>query len=378
MQHTGILAKWIAAFFITTLLIWGATAMFTQNYYPKTWSRELARNVPVSGWSFSGRSEGWAETHFGAQGLVGMGEKLPEGSKVLIWGDSFVEAFHVPDHEKMHRQLTEMLGDEPAGSSYTAVAMGQSWWSVADHFFRIPEYERLLGDVRLHVIHLFTLDDVYPDQYEGAKVSLFRSEPKLHFEKFDNEYSEIEPPAESQLFRDSVFRARLHYFLRLKNQIASLLQLQGLRFSPGNHSGNTAGGEDHRDWDRLLDPEWVDDPAPLDAWQFVLDSLRGATDAPILFVYAPATPSVSEGEIVTRNPEASLAQSFGALCRQNEFGFINLENRFLEHWQENGAFHRGFHTSRPWEGHYNAEGHRIVAEAITQWIKENPDVVHPD
>ena len=73
-----------------------------------------------------------------------------------------------------------------------------------------------------------------------------------------------------------------------------------------------------------------------------------------------------------------MVRAFANLLQKEGFGFINLEEAYLTHWSDTGTFHRGFNNSRPWEGHYNAAGHKIAAEAIYRWIKENSHVVHSD
>lgn len=127
-----------------------------------------------------------------------------------------------------------------------------------------------------------------------------------------------------------------------------------------------------------MDPEWASKEAPLAAWNFALDRLRSASELPILFVYAPATPTLEGGRLVGINPEAALADEFSALCHAKGVGFVSLESAFLDYHAESNRFVTGFHTSRPWQGHYNAAGHRLVAEAIYEWVKAHPHVVYPD
>ena len=71
-------------------------------------------------------------------------------------------------------------------------------------------------------------------------------------------------------------------------------------------------------------------------------------------------------------------KEISVLCRENGFGFVSLEDSFNNYWNQNGKLPRGFPTSRPGQGHYNSEGHRLVAEAVHDWIRKNAHVVHPD
>jgi len=370
--------KWSAGFSLSVLLIWSVTAVFTENAVPEVWSDQLKRNVPSKDWTKSSRREGWGKSHIGDLGLIGTSlPDISEKPKLLIWGDSFVEAYHVSDPEKMHRQFNALHGTEAEGP-LSAVSIGESWWSVADYLFRIPDYETALDDVRLHVIHLYTLEDVFPDQYSGARVSLFLSEPNLHFEKYDNEGHEIESPELSGGVESLLLQLRLQFFLHLRTNLTKIARLDGLRFSPGIARKPTADPAAHRAWSRFLDPSWGSAEPPLEAWRFLLRELDSVTEAPILFVYAPPTPALVSGRQVLENPEKNLADHFSSLCQEQGIGFVSLEEPFLRFLEENGRFAKGFQNSRPWEGHYNADGHRLVAEAIHSWIQENRHVVYPD
>ena len=106
--------------------------------------------------------------------------------------------------------------------------------------------------------------------------------------------------------------------------------------------------------------------------------MDSTTEAPILFVYAPPTPALLSGDLILENPEKNLANHFSSLCKEQGIGFVSLEEPFLRFLEANGRFAKGFHNSRPWEGHYNADGHRLVAEAINSWIQENRHVVYPN
>ena len=68
-------------------------------------------------------------------------------------------------------------------------------------------------------------------------------------------------------------------------------------------------------------------------------------------------------------------------------GFIDLTPRFLAFHEETGQFPCGFANSQVSKGHWNADGHRLVAEAIAgrceQLVRNEGrqgrrDVVHTD
>jgi len=373
-----ILVKWLAGGTISLVAVWVVTAVFSDSIPLEEWSPTVKRNILSPGTTYQERREGWATNHVGGFGLIASRpEDLAASAKILIWGDSFVEAFHVEDSAKMHRCLTDRLHDPP-GDEGAALAIGERFCSIADYRFRIPDYEAALKDVKLHVIHLYSLEDTFPDQYPGGRISLFLSEPELHFEKYDNEFREIEEPVSPGRARRLIHQYHLQFFSRLRTSLAGIARLDGLRFSPGTAQKSTADPAAHRAWNRFLEPSWGSTEPPLEAWRFLLRELDSVTEAPILFVYAPPTPALVSGKLVLENPEKNLADHFSSLCEGQGIGFVSLEEPFLRFLEENGRFPKGFHNSRPWEGHYNADGHRLVAEAIHTWIQKNRHVVYPD
>lgn len=371
----SLVIKWLIGGLISFAAIWSITAVFTNNIWIEEWSPELRRNILVPGTVLREREEGWADSIVGRFGIIGSSEgEIDETPKVAIWGDSFVEAVNVADSDKMQRQLTELLRKDLGG---VAVGIGERFASFADHRFRIPSYESALGGVRLHVLHLYSLEDTLPDLYRGARISLFLSEPDLHLEKYDNEYQEGEAPIEPSRLRTNLTKLHLQFFLYLRTRLVGIARLEGLRFAPGVHRQEKPDGL-HRAWNRLIEPEWTREEAPEDAWNFLLDEVRSSTQLPVLIVYSPATPAVERGRVILENAEKSLATRFGELCEEKQIGFVSLEESFLRFWHETGRFPKGFQNSRPWEGHFNEDGHRLVAEAIHSWILENRHVVYPD
>jgi hypothetical protein len=375
----GTLLRWAFGFTLSLLAIWAITAVGTENLYPKVWSKQLHRNVAAPGWSFHNRNEAWAETKFGELGLRGTYTvAAPSVPKIFLWGDSFVEAAQVDDREKMHRQLNELLANDPE-REVQVIPLGHRFQSFADYVLQMPLHEKEISPCALHVIHLQSLDDVFPDRNEDARISLFLSKPDFHFVKYDNEFREVESPVQESALKSLSYRLGLHFFLRTKKRIFQIARLEGLRFLPGEQSLAAKDAPPaNNDWNHYLAPEWANGEAPSEAWEFLIDSLRSATTLPILIVYAPVTPVLYEGQTVKINPEEDLVRVFGDICRERGLGFVNMEKSFLEYHGKTGKFPKGFQTSRPWEGHYNTNGHRLVAESIHRWIEAHHDAVYTD
>lgn len=378
MKPFALLLKWMSGGAISIGLVWLLTAVFTGNIHIKIWSPSLQRNILSPGSLILEREEGWATSVVGGHGIIGASQAdLEAPSKILIWGDSFVEAFHVDDSAKMQKQLDGILHQRGEEGTAT-LAIGEHFASIADYRFRIPDYEKVLGKPNLHVIHIYSLDDTFPDQYPGGRRSLFLSEPELRLEKYDNEFREIEEPEVPGRARLLIERYRLQFFSRLRTNLMKIAKLEGLRFSLGVYRGMTVAPGAHRAWNRFLEPAWDPAEPPVEAWRFLLTELDEVTEVPLLFVYGPPTPALTKGTLVKENPEGPLVTRFAELCAERGIGFASLEGPFGSFLGETGRMPKGFHNSRPWEGHYNADGHRLVAEAIADWIELNRHAVYPD
>lgn len=152
-----------------------------------------------------------------------------------------------------------------------------------------------------------------------------------------------------------------------------------MRFSLGHQSTKANNSEAEPNfWTGYYDTQWATQEAPVEAWRFAIESLKEKANAPILFVYSPMTPYLKRGHVIRENPEKQLTEKFKNLCEQQGVGFLSMESDFLQFIREKGVFYKGFATSRPWAGHYNPNGHRLVAHAIHRWMTANPNAVHPD
>ena len=105
------------------------------------------------------------------------------------------------------------------------------------------------------------------------------------------------------------------------------------------------------------------------SWTFMLSKFKQQTELPIIFVYCPAIPMINNNELMLKNPDSDKSKQFNHICAEYDIGFIDVSARFLDYFKKTGRFPRGFSNSRPGSGHFNAAGHRIVAEAITEYIK---------
>ena len=69
-----------------------------------------------------------------------------------------------------------------------------------------------------------------------------------------------------------------------------------------------------------------------------------------------------------KDHNADIVSAFARECRRNGIGFIDMTQDFCNYYRETGNFPRGFHNSRPSEGHFKLAGHRLIAKAIYRAI----------
>ena len=116
------------------------------------------------------RSEGWATTYVGQHGVNAISDISKDGRiKICVWGDSYIEAFQVNDEEKLPQVLTSFLSENNY-PNLMAFGVGMSGYSVADYYFNIPRYERVVPSIAMHLIILTDFDDTLPKRVHAADV----------------------------------------------------------------------------------------------------------------------------------------------------------------------------------------------------------------
>ncbi len=349
-----MVAVWVAGFFLSCLVVWVASALWLTPYVPYVWEPELDRFVVAPG-----RYRSWVEgegiTQVGRFGVAAIPDVTRiETETVLIWGDSYVEAVQVDDDEKMSQVLTREWNARHADRPLTAVGVGTRGWGLADIYFQMPRYERLVPRVRAHFLVLGQIEDLDPDL--DHRESQFISDPAAP-EGFAFVESHWTPRAEGL----KQFLMRWHLQV-----VWEMLKRSGeaeIRFAPGQaattgESGSETGA-----------PRTI----PVEGWRFALEKLRNQVEAPLVLVYLPRLPSpLAGGRLSEDDPNADQAAALHRLCAEMNIPLIDLHDEFVALARSKRAFPRGFPNSVLGSGHLNAEGHRCVAQAIRRYLEGQP------
>lgn len=339
------------------LFLWMIGSLTCDSRVEETWSSRLERNVTAPGQVVRWRSEGWAKTEVGKEGIVGVAEESQfSDSAVLLWGDSFVEAFQVRDEEKMAQVATGLFRE--AGKDLTVFGIGASGQMIADYVLAISAYEKLFPKTRVHVIFLSDIRDMLPDQPNQDRAR-FISAPEPVIIPDPRAGKKAAPGTVTKLLN----KYHLNIVSRGKRKLGQAFS--DLRFRPGPVARSEEG------------PAVVGKAAPGD-FKFIVTALRESTEKPILVLYAPAVPSMEDGEIVVEEPDVDLVSACSAALAEAGIRMVNLGPQLEESYEEGRGFARGFANTYPGQGHLNEQGHRLVGEAIVREILKKRDAVHPD
>ena len=311
------------------------------------------RAVPIAGHQVRMRSEGWATTVYGQHGFTLKDEgKLQNANlNVVLWGDSYVQALQVSEDVRMQNVAEKELREKQVN----VVAVADSGLSIADYYFMLPRYENLVPNrAGLNLFFLGSLNDVLPDDAS----SLFSSVTI-------NDSGEIQWNEETgERLVSSAFENRLNsfhpYFFR--SLIRQGKKALPLRLYRNQHSKSNVESEQAKS-----------DIRPY--FRRMLTEFRSKSSGQIAFIYAPHVPAIEGGELSRDHDERDLALAFEEICRELNIPFRNLEEDFIESFDANQKFARGFDNTKPGYGHLNEFGHKIAGEAIAQLIR-NSDALH--
>jgi lysophospholipase L1-like esterase len=282
--------------------------------------------------------EGYAKAHFSAEGWRLTGNPQIAGApSVLIIGDSHVEAYSVPDRETMGSILERRLRAE--GKPWNVLQYG---WRGADG----PDYVYQAALVR---------DQFHPDW-------IFLVTTKGDFGSTSTEYARLvekdgavvaEPaqpgakPGRPASYGSSTARRMKESGLLYASVVRFRLEI--LPAILGQKTGE--------------EKEYVaSTQAVQNNVELIVRGLRDGYGKKLKVLYAPEQPFSAEAPLEA--PEAvlpSACEEFGLDCRDLRASMI--EDLLTHHKVDRGAVN----TTPGW-GHFNANGHELVAAQIDEWL----------
>ena len=323
----------ITAGIISTLLIWFIGAIFLTSPTQYEYDAVVGEVVRKPGTVKLERGENWVCSQFGTHGLeIHDAEKLKSpNKKILIFGDSYIEANMVAWQERVQNQInlpkTDMIG------------IGFSGAGMDEYITRIRTYSTAIPRVSASVIFIGDISDIFPNN-SSSRIFTKVSSRTDHF---------------SYKFHLSAFRRIIRHW-RLKRKL------------------DFAGS-----WKKKSPIEKTTKPGSAQNmdltsyWSEMLIKLKqAAKNQKILIVYAPTAPYISENRILMENRSQEIfIQKFQKICHRLDVPFISLKQLFIEEYKKNKEFTRGFFNTHPGRGHMNKRGHALAGQAIEKFFLYN-------
>ena len=345
--------KWILSLIASSMFAWAVSYCSLDSVSLKSFDEAVNRFTLEPDTVVRMRSEGWANSHIGPHGTTGM---FPANLKarpiIAIWGDSYIESFQVSDAEKAGTILTTLC-TQKGNCDHIGMNIGMSGQSIADYYFSIPGYEFVFGTIGHHYIVLGSIMDVLPDQ--SGRIGRFISAPEFSLKKIPFKQGPYQ-------LKSLCYTFRLDFLWKLTRKLSKLDFSEMLpKIGPKQKEGT----DDHS----ILPVDHIA------AWDFLLPKISDITQKSLTFVYCPTIPVITASGIELKNPKEALARTFERMCHKYGLGFIDIGDDFIRHYQRTGTFPRGFFNSQPSKGHMNAQGHRLLAEAIFKQINRDTNEV---
>lgn len=344
--------RWMCGFILGAVLVWPISILFIDSVPVFAHAVSAPFYYRSPGYVVRCRTEGFANSHIGQFGIAGLDDVSKiEDTRIAIWGDSFVEAVGVSDHQKMAQVVTRLSRDN--GRRRAAIGIGKSGNSLADYFFQLSYYDDAVGPFAAHFIIIGDLADTLPDQpsAHGAK---YVSQPRLTFEPESDDRYRLKG------LRPTLCSLRLGFGWKLMQSAVG----QKLRFHPGRQTNSYRESKqiETSKATKKQDERWCTQ------WKFLFSSLKSKTSAPLNVVMLSNVPFIEKHRIVLTPRKSAKSIAFEQFCRNNSVGYIDMASYFVQYWNEAKRFPRGFNNSHPWEGHLNANGHYLVAAAICDFL----------
>lgn len=331
---------WLGGICFSAAFAWTISIVFLNSVIPQVWDEDLGEFIRKPGIVVRFRSEGWGNTAVGEHGILGGGDVVLSGGNpcLLLWGDSHLEAYQVDDRYKVASVFNSLNKDLQAAS------ISRSGLSVADYYFLIPRFEKMYPNISAHVILLSGMDDVTPGRQNSCNGRFF-ADP-WRFERGNCTLSPLALKWGSMLYK---FRLEPYYQLY----------------------------RDVKDW--VADMRIAVAPAPTAtkivrnsklgrAWDFLVHELSTAAEKPIVFVYCPYGPRIVNGNIDFTDRNAKEKEQFKEHCTNGGVGFIDMTEAFSDLFSEERKLPRGFFNTPQGQGHFNADGQALIAEAINAYF----------
>jgi hypothetical protein len=335
--------------FVSFLFIWVIGYFFCNSLPSYKFDTILNKYIYEPGTVYKHRTEGNATTLKGMYGINGIEDITKvRGQKVIIWGDSYVEAHQVSDNNKMPQVVTSLLRSNSV-DGMISFGVGMSGDSVADYYHDMPKYETLATNVIAHFILISDIKDLLPDQETDKARAVFKSNPyRIMYNNWRPKYQDVK----------RILNSLGLYFVW--EPVKAFSSVNSVNFAPRTRSRIVT----HEPFIQKFENDNF-----TESISFLLKKLRAQTASPIIIVYCPKVPIIREEWVSYKDPDLRFVNKLSSEASINNIAFVNLTRILIENFNETGNFSRGFVNAKPGYGHFNENGHRIIAKGIADYIQ---------
>lgn len=340
---------WVQGFLIASLVAWfGMRGFISETSNPK-WNETAQDYLEPGVRHFRGEEgKGWVD--FSNDGILGAEEGLSETERhVVFWGDSFIEAYQVEPRQTCYAKFS-VFAEQSSQFDLKAIAVAKSGRDLAHHLELMGRYDELIPNREINIV-LFDYQDVLPN---GTSL-VINGEPVWKY---------VVPKPSMLSVRQFVDDYQLDVFwLLLKRGIDSA---KNLRLMPGPVEVESAN-------EKAKESSYTQ--KQLEAfWDQLAKALAENEKryGRIVMMFHPRVPRLVDGQTKVTVSDHQSIQKFMAICEKHGIETVDLTNPFLDFHQRTGQFIHGFSNSFPSRGHWNANGHQVVAKAAWEFYQANP------
>lgn len=299
--------------------------------------------------------------------------------RIVVLGDSFIEALQLPMEENFTQQLEHMLRGSLKGKRVEVINLGVSGSGPAQ-YYRILEKKGLLYKPDLVVMAVLP-DNDFRDSYRSLSGAVFKPYYAI---RVDGTLDYI-PPDVSGLSANLRPLLRRSAFLHLVRQAIASMPVENWLANVGLLAPAGARGQDPNH--ALIPEDWyvyvADPPEPWpDAYRLTLRMIKESKElaerqgAKFLVMLIASTPMVEqrwEEALRGYGGAKTVTWDFGRpyreiakLGEESEFQVISLLDPFQADYRATRQSH-----SWPHDGHWNQSGHRLAAEVVNAHLLQH-------
>ena len=301
--------KVIASGLFSVFFAWAVAFFFKDSIRLYDFDPLLNKYVVSPGLKIKHRSEGWGTTLLGEHGVIAVPDiKKVQSDKIAIFGDSFVEGFQVDDFDKMSHIFNSLYSSSKVKNKLAGFSVGFSGDDIADYYFNIPKYEKIVPDIKAYFIVITGFNDTIPNMDNARSVFKFDGSSYYLLEK-EKIRSDL-----AERIKNILRPYGFNFLIGLANTAYADVELD---FIPSISTRNTKQNQ-----------STLKSPALQEAWSFLLKELNHQTTGKIIFVYAPPVPRVEKGKITFEDKNYDMVNTFKNECLIYNMGFIDMRDSF--------------------------------------------------